>query len=325
VETSSLSLKRDPILLTLLGLSPSHPADNQKDANNAATSLSTTLNTVATKANADENTVRNDLVKAIAAETAAAVALSLIPFESNFGSVLAGQILSQLTRPAIDLAINEPLNEYLQGIFRFRHVNPNMLVRAAKSGLVAWSDVEVLLRRSGLMDGDIALMQLYAAKQWKLPGLGQVQTMLKYGLIDEPWAKHLLDAVPYEPGIRDRLIATTWKKPSVAEAADWLDKGLISEDDFYGYAQNDGYQEPEAEHILDAKHQADLTKDRLACCRAAGTAFTKGNLSEADFENILKDMKLNDDRIQLWVFKYSIAKKQNFTAAEIASMEGAAL
>jgi hypothetical protein len=68
----------------------------------------------------------------------------------------------------------------------------------------------------------------------------------------------------------------------------------------------------------------ELESDRKAAARAAGTAFTKGNLTESEFLGVLKDMKITGESANLWLFRYKIAKKQQFSAADIANMEAGA-
>jgi hypothetical protein len=114
---------------------------------------------------AQRNQTRIDLEAALAlflgTELAASLALSLIPFESNFGSYFGGISLYRLASPLINGVYVEPTMESIRHAIPTRHLSPRIYAQGLALGAFTDDQVAQYAVYSGLMDDDVnALIQL---------------------------------------------------------------------------------------------------------------------------------------------------------------------
>jgi len=90
----------------------------------------------------DPAAIKAGIQTAVLAALATSCALSMIPFESNFGSVFAGQLMHTLISPGVSTAINNPTRDYLENIFPTNELNVRLLVTGIEKG--ALTDEELI-------------------------------------------------------------------------------------------------------------------------------------------------------------------------------------
>lgn len=98
--------------------------------------------------------------------------------------------------------------------------------------------------------------------------------------------------------------------------------GTLKDDQYHTLMAMHGYSEATADVILADTEAKYLASDQSAVARAAGTVFTKGKMTLADFKAVLTKMNITGARQDLWVYRYQMARKQGLTAAELAVIEG---
>jgi len=99
--------------------------------------------------------VRAGIQAGIMAAAGTAAALSMIPFESNFGSVLAGRLLGDLLSPGMSVAVNGPTRDYLENIFPTSELNVRMLVTGIEGGALTAIDLIDTAVDAGIKDKEI--------------------------------------------------------------------------------------------------------------------------------------------------------------------------
>ncbi len=115
-----------------------------------------------TLATAESRAAASSVVQTVTAMVGAAIAVSLIPFQSNFGSVLAGNALHSLIKPMIERGISKPIDEGLRQYLRYEGLNPRILLKVMEAGLVTESDLVESAILNDLKDGEIAKLTAYA-------------------------------------------------------------------------------------------------------------------------------------------------------------------
>ncbi len=87
---------------------------------------------------------------------AGASALSLIPLEFNFGSVLAGESLHDIIRPFIDRGIAQPVDESIKRFLRYGAMPARLIVTALETGVIPETDLIETGIRADLHNDEIA-------------------------------------------------------------------------------------------------------------------------------------------------------------------------
>jgi hypothetical protein len=113
------------------------------------------VNSIAAQVAKDETAIQTETSALIAGLIASSIALSLIPFENNYGSELASGLIMKTVDPFVEYAINRPIADKLQGIFRTEHLNPRQYVTAMQYGVLDESTAEMLMKARGLADSDV--------------------------------------------------------------------------------------------------------------------------------------------------------------------------
>jgi len=99
--------------------------------------------------------IKAGIQAAIMAAVAGAAALSMIPFEANFGGEFAGRVLADLARPGYSAAITGPITDYLENIFPTRELNVRLLVTGLEKGALSDADVVETAVDAGIKNGEI--------------------------------------------------------------------------------------------------------------------------------------------------------------------------
>jgi len=103
----------------------------------------------------DPVAVRAGIYAAIMGSVALTCALSMIPMQSNFASVFAGQVLRDLTSPGISKALSGPIGDYLDNIFPTGELNVRMLVTGIEKDALTDEEVIDTAVDSGIKDKEI--------------------------------------------------------------------------------------------------------------------------------------------------------------------------
>jgi len=111
----------------------------------------------------DQETIRLAITTGVTAAVATACAVSCIPFESNFASSFGGSALFRMLQPAIDAVINAPYRDYLQSIFRYRHLSIRTVINALSSITLSSDTLALAGIHEGLSDWDLELAAKIAA------------------------------------------------------------------------------------------------------------------------------------------------------------------
>jgi hypothetical protein len=107
--------------------------------------------------------IKAGITATILGSVAGAAALSMVPLESNFGSVYAGTILAKLAEPGVKVAINGPIEEALSRYFPTNHLNARHLLTGIEEGIFSFDDLNKWAFDTGLMDPDWRLLIKLAA------------------------------------------------------------------------------------------------------------------------------------------------------------------
>jgi hypothetical protein len=132
---------------------------------NAAGNLRSNIDMYLAASNRNTNQIRVVIEEGLIASVAAACAVSCIPLESNFASFFGGSSLYRMLQPAIDLVINAPVRDYLQGLFRYRHLSMRTVINALSTITLSADTLALAGIHEGLSDFDLDLAaQIASAK-----------------------------------------------------------------------------------------------------------------------------------------------------------------
>jgi hypothetical protein len=142
------------------------PSGNQGSVQNKSDELLTKISEIESARGQDEEKIRAGLMATVIGAVTAAVALSLIPFESNFGSQLAGKVLADLMSPAYKVAYIEPIMNQLETIFRNKLARASNIVQGLQLGAIDTKTALDLCQHIGLDETSSALVVDLGLVKW---------------------------------------------------------------------------------------------------------------------------------------------------------------
>jgi len=130
-------------------------SDRRADANKAPLSAVDTVESLVSKYRGDPGALKAGIQAAVFGALAVTTALSMIPFESNFASVFAGQLMHTLVSPGVSKAINAPIGDYLDNIFPTLELSARLLVTGIENGALTDGEIIETAVDAGYKDKEI--------------------------------------------------------------------------------------------------------------------------------------------------------------------------
>jgi len=128
---------------------------DRTEASKAPAGVIDSVEDLVKKYRGDPGAIRAGIQAAIFGALAVTTALSMIPFESNFASVFAGQLMHTLVSPGVNVAVNGPIRDYLDNIFPTAELNVRLLVTGIENGSLTDEDIIDTAVDSGIKDKEI--------------------------------------------------------------------------------------------------------------------------------------------------------------------------
>src|SRR5713226_10684171 len=109
----------------------------------------------------DPTEIKETAIRTLTLVVGTSTLISLLPFESNFGSFAAGTIIADAMRPFVSRLVSEPADVWLRRAVRYGAIPPRTALSMIADGIISPEVIEELAVESDIADKWIPLLRKY--------------------------------------------------------------------------------------------------------------------------------------------------------------------